>query len=98
MSKSAQLAWSLAVLAAVLAAAGELLGASSGPVAPAEPLLYVLAWWAVALSWVIVGLLVAIRQPRNPTGWILLGLTLYASVVGVADGYFARARSGDGGA
>jgi signal transduction histidine kinase len=56
----------------------------------AEIVLYDVSWWAIALSWLIVGALIAARQPRNPIGLILLGLTLFAALLGLGDSYFER--------
>jgi signal transduction histidine kinase len=56
----------------------------------AEIVLYDVSWLAIAISWLTVGALIAARQPRNPIGWILLGLTLYAALLGLGDSYFER--------
>ena len=43
----------------------------------------VLLW----LSFGLVGVIVAWHQPRNPMGWVLLGVTFFFGVDAVASGY-----------
>lgn len=83
-------------LSLALVVTGKLLGGGAAGPRSAETLLYDLSWWGVALSWLIVGALIALREPGNPIGWILLALVVYASAVGVADGYFDRTLEGGG--
>jgi len=94
---ASRLAWSLVALAIGLAASAELLSAGTEERSITDVLLYDVSWWVIAASWLIVGALVASRQPRNPIGWTLLGLTLYATLVGVAESYFDRYLSGEEG-
>ena len=42
---------------------------------------------ALGVSFGVVGLLVAVRQPRNPMGWILLGAAGFLALSGVASDY-----------
>jgi signal transduction histidine kinase len=88
------LAWSAVVLALALAVVGAVLSPSLTQPSD-EDTLYSAAWWAIAVSWAIVGALVASRQPHNAIGWILCGLTLYAGLIALADGYFSRYVAGE---
>jgi signal transduction histidine kinase len=47
--------------------------------------LYDLGWWVIAVSWAVVGALIASRQPRNPIGWIFCGLTLFVALTSPAE-------------
>jgi len=64
----------MAVSAAVNASGGALKLSSLG-----EALLW--------LSFGLVGVIVAWHQPRNPMGWVLLGITFFFAVDGAASGY-----------
>jgi signal transduction histidine kinase len=93
---AARLAWTLVALALALAVAGLIVSL------PAEDdvghsVLYDLSWWVIAVTWGIVGALIASRQPRNPIGWILCGLTLYAGFTSLPEGYLDRYLAGKGG-
>jgi signal transduction histidine kinase len=94
--RAAVAAWSLAGLAAALLLAGALVspdwGADVG-----ETVLYDLSWWAIILSWAVVGALVASRQPWNPIGWIFCVLAVVVATTGPAEAYRERHLSGDGG-
>jgi signal transduction histidine kinase len=59
--------------------------------------LYDIAWGVIAVSWAIVGALVASRQPRNPIGWILCALTLFGALTPPLEAYEERFYAGDGG-
>lgn len=89
-------AWSLAGLAAGLLPAGVLLSPSWGSDV-GETVLYDLAWWAIVLSWAIVGALVASRLPRNPIGWIFCVSAVFVALTGPAEAYHERYFGGDGG-
>lgn len=91
------LVWAVVALSLALAVTEELLSAPVEGRSVAQLMLYDAPWFAIALSWLVVGALVASRQPRNPIGWILLGLTLYAASTGVAEAYFNRYLAGEGG-
>jgi signal transduction histidine kinase len=60
-------------------------------------LLYDLSWWLIALSWAVVGALIASRQPGNPIGWIFCGLTLFVALTSPFDAYAERFYAGEGG-
>lgn len=46
------------------------------------------SWFALAmLTFPVVGVLIASRQPRNTIGWILLAIGLAWALIGVAEGY-----------
>jgi len=94
---ASRLAWALVAVALLLATVAELLSRGTAERSLADFLLYDVSWLAIAVSWLIVGALVASREPRNPIGWILLGLTVYATLVGVAESYFERYLAGSGG-
>jgi hypothetical protein len=56
-----------------------------------------LTWWVIASAWAVVGALIASRQPRNPIGWILCGLTLFVAITAPTEAYEERYYGGDGG-
>lgn len=89
--------WAPVALSLALLIVARLLAAPTEGRSFAESMLYEAPWFAIALSWVVVGALVASREPRNPIGWILLGLTVYAALTGVAEAYFNRYLAGEGG-
>ena len=93
---AAVVAWSLAGLAAGLLPAGVLFSPSWGSDV-GETVLYDLAWWAIVLSWAIVGALVASRQPRNPIGWIFCVSAVFVALTGPAEAYHERYFGGNGG-
>lgn len=86
-----RIVWAIVLITLVVATLAELVSprATQG-VSAAEIVLYDISWWAIAVSWLTVGALIATRQPRNPIGWILLGLTLYAALDGLGESYFER--------
>ena len=94
--RAARLAWSVVAMAFVLALAGVVI---SPPWQEdiGHTVLYDLTWWAIALSWAIVGALIASRQPRNPIGWIFCGLTVFVALTSPAEAYEERYYGGDTG-
>lgn len=92
--RASRLAWSLVALALLVALSGLVLWPPWGEDV-GHTVLYDLSWWAIALSWAIVGALVASRQSRNPIGWIFIGLTAFAALTSPVgsyeDRYFADA-------
>jgi signal transduction histidine kinase len=95
--RAAQLAWSLVALALAFGLAGAAGSRAWGEEELGHTLLYDLAWWAIAVSWAVVGALVAARQPSNPIGWIFCSLTLFVALTAPAEAYEDRYYAGDGG-
>ncbi|MGH3136440.1 MAG: histidine kinase [Gaiellaceae bacterium] len=91
-----RVAWSLVALASLFALSGLVLWPPWGEDL-GHTVLYDLSWWAIALSWAIVGPLVASRQPRNPIGWIFIGLTVFAALTSLIGSYEERYFAGEGG-
>lgn len=89
MGRSSLWPWVLAAVAVVLGAFASVLSALAG--AHGEP------WWqnALALTAVLasggVGLLVALRRPGHPIGWLLQVNACVLASIGVAEGYGAYA-------
>jgi hypothetical protein len=85
-ARTRRLAWSLALLAVVLTIAGHVLYLTvdadrhgARDIIPS----------ALALTFSAVGALVASRQPRNPIGWMFLGVALSTGVSGIAHTFVA---------
>ena len=95
--RATRLAWSLVASAFAIALAGVLTSRAWGETDLGHTLLYDLAWWVIAVSWAIVGALVASRQPHNPIGWIFCGLTLFVALTVPAEAYEERFYAGEGG-
>ena len=55
-----------------------------------------LAGGFIVLTWALAGALIAIRQPRNAIGWILLGIAVEWSISDLAWGYATYALSHPG--
>ncbi len=94
---ASRLAWSSVALSLALVLAGNLLSLPTDADSAAEYLLYDASWLAILVAWATVGALVASRQPRNPIGWILCGLSVHAGLASLAEGYADRYVAGDGG-
>jgi signal transduction histidine kinase len=92
---TASLAWSSVILSLALAIGGLVLSLSAGA---GPEVFYDVPWLAILISWVTVGALVASRQPQNPIGWMLCGLSLFAGVAALAEGVLERDLADDGGA
>ena len=82
-----RLAWSLFAFSLALVVAGSVLGLSAGIAFSGRTGL----WVAYTLVAGPVGGLVASRHPRNPIGWILCGLTVWAGISLLAAGYAEHA-------
>ena len=95
--RAPQLAWSLVSLAFAIALVGALASWRWSENDVGHTLLYDLTWWVIAVSWAVVGALIAARQPRNPIGWIFCGLTLFVAVTAPAEAYEERYQGGGGG-
>ncbi len=77
------LAWGLCLLFVLLWVATAVLDATSGrPVDVAE-----LTVGALAVGYPLVGALVAVREPRNAVGWLLLVTAIAFAISGVVDVY-----------
>jgi hypothetical protein len=74
-------AWSLWVLSVALFTWAHLFDYLTPPTYPGEDGLILLdaLFWALSLTYVTVGALVASRRPENPIGWIFLGTGLIAN-------------------
>jgi hypothetical protein len=86
------LAWSLFLPAVVLAPAAIVLGAVGQsrlglPAGRESELLVELAAAVAAVTFGVVGLLIARERPRNAIGWIFLGCALTLAVMAAAYGY-----------
>jgi len=93
---AARLAWSCVALSLVFAVAGQLISLSGGANFGHSEF-YDLAWLMIIVTLAVVGALVAARQPHNPIGWIMCGLTVFAGLVALAGGYLDLYLAGDGG-
>jgi hypothetical protein len=82
----ARLPWIGAAVAAVALAAGFALD-------PADTNSYYLP--PIAIPFVAVGALLALRRPENPIGWLFLGFGVVASIDYLAEQYSGLARSAD---
>ena len=79
------LAWSLCAVSIVAGVAGSFLNVVGAPV-PSE-LDYDVVFVAVFLTFTVVGVLIVIRRPDNPIGWLLLVNGLLWQVSGFLAGY-----------
>jgi signal transduction histidine kinase len=79
-------AWSAVVVAFALGIAGAVLLLASDASAAGHGTLLDLLWLPTFVAWATVGALVASKQPRNPIGWILCVLALFAGVDAFAEG------------
>jgi hypothetical protein len=86
-------AFGLAISAIVLALTGTLL-VVGGPTTDLAALLPSALQLATLLTTAVVGLVLALRQPRNPIGWLFGWLALAEAATFVARGYATHAFSG----
>jgi hypothetical protein len=93
--KLSRLAWALAAAAATVAAATLLLvaGAAGEPL-PAGSRTAGIADTLQSLMVALAGAVLAARRPRNPIGWLLLGLGLCFIVYPLVEAYVAAALAG----
>jgi len=90
------LAWGVAALAMVLMSIAEVLALAgeSGGDYGSDPFI-----WAIALTFAVVGALIASRQPDNAIGWLFLWAAVTAGLGSLASTYAAHwVESGDGSA
>ena len=88
--------WVVAALAVALGALATVLSALAGP--HGSPWWENAAFCLVVLASVVVGLLVAVRQPGNPIGWLLLANGPVVALFGFAEAYAQYAVLEDPGA
>ena len=88
--------WVVAALAVALGALATVLSALAGP--HGSPWWENAAFCLVVLASVVVGLLVAVRQPGNPIGWLVLANGPVVALFGVAEAYAQYAVLEDPGA
>ena len=89
-----RLAWGLAVLAValrVVALTGSLLSGTASGTAGISAISA-----ALTVAFAFIGALVAMRQQRNPIGWLFLGVAVSSGLASVARGYLEQ-RLADGG-
>jgi DNA-binding SARP family transcriptional activator len=79
------LAWSLCAVSVAAAVAGSFLNIVGDPASP--ELDYDVVFFAVFLTFTLVGLLIVIRRPDNPIGWLLLVNGLLWQLSGFLAGY-----------
>jgi hypothetical protein len=94
---AARLAWSSAVASLALMSLGNSLSLVAGSLTWSESGLYEVLPSAFLLAYSVIGALVASRHPRNPVGWTLCGLSLYAGLIALAEGYAEYFLAGEGG-
>jgi hypothetical protein len=84
---SRRLAWGLAAIALLLMSAGEVLGLATGSGVGGgdNPFL-----WALALTFAVVGTLIASRHPDNAIGWLFLWAGVAAGIGSLAGSYADR--------
>ena len=88
--------WVVAALAVALGALATVLSALAGP--HGSPWWEDAAFCLVVLASVVVGLLVAVRQPGNPIGWLVLANGPVVALFGFAEAYAQYAVLEDPGA
>ena len=90
------MAWSLAFIAVLLEAASMLVGFLRGQ--PSDSLAEGVGSVVVIVGTAVIGAAVASRVPRNPLGWLLLGLALINPIFGLIDSFLvisaARVQAG----
>jgi hypothetical protein len=85
-------AWSLCGLSIALACAGSGLAFVGQP--PSADLDYGVLFFATFLVFAVVGVLIALRRPDHPIGWLLLAQGLLWELSGVAAAYATYALFG----
>ncbi|HET8821719.1 MAG TPA: histidine kinase [Thermoleophilaceae bacterium] len=96
MRRSSALPSAIAVVVVLLGAFALVLEVLSG--SHADPLWEDLLGVAVTLASVAIGLILALRRPEHPIGWLLLANAVLLSTIGVAAGYARYAVLEDPGA
>jgi hypothetical protein len=84
------LAWSLVMLSVVLLVGGIALAQVAGSTAPGRPYydpVDAVFGLATVLTFSVVGVIIASRQPRNAIGWIFCGIGLVVSLHNLTGGY-----------
>ncbi len=79
-----RLAWTLAVVAAVITVAAAVVSLTGGDRLEVEKDFFI---WAITLVFTVAGHVVATRQPRNPIGWIFLAGGVSAAMARLSGAY-----------